>query len=196
MNPMRFPIDRRLPILSGLAWALGAVAALVAVSVFLVPSLLVALLVLAFVVLIPAALAGYAVAGAAGRRALFDLAPEFRGSRPSDDQMRRYLRDEDPWWMFALHSVITSAIITACAVITVIGVATSGAEAAPLLTSVTVTVVFAIAIVAASILLRRCAARGVDQAAARDRLWPLPASSELLADLRSTGGDTGMNGPL
>ena len=77
-----------------------------------------------------------------------------------------------------------------------IAVATSGAEAAPLLISVAVAVVFAVAIVAASILLRRVAARGVDQAAARDRLWPLPASSELLADLRSTGGDTGMNGPL
>ncbi len=73
---------------------------------------------------------------------------------------------------------------------------TSGAESAPLLTAVAVAVVSALVIVASSIGLRRVSARGVDQAMARDRLWPLPESSELLADLRSTGGDTGMNGPL
>lgn len=196
MNPVRFPIDRRLSILSGLAWALGVAAGIVAVLAFLVPNLFVALLALAFAVLVPAALAGYAAVGSAGRRALFGLAPEYRGSRPSDDQMRRYLRDVDPWWMFAQYSLIMSAIVAACSFITVIGVASTGGESGPLLTAVAVAIVSVAAIVAAVIGLRRVTARAVVDAATRDRLWPLPANSDLLAVLRSTGGDTGMNGPL
>ena len=196
MQPVALPLDRRIAVLSSLTWVLGGVGAALAVASFLVPSIFLPLFAVAFVVVVPGALAGYAAAGAAGRRSLFALADEHRGARPSDAQMRRFLHDVDPWWMFWLYALTSAAIIAVCSLIAVVAIAASGGELNELLAAIAIAVVSILVMAASTVGLRSARTRGDADAKRRDLVWPLPDSSELLATLRSMGGDSGMSGPL
>lgn len=196
MQPVAFPLDRRIAVLSSLAWVLGALGAALAVVSFLVPSIFLPLIAVVLVVLVPSALANYAAAGTAGRRSLFALAGEHRGARPSDAQMRRFLRDVDPWRMFWLHALFTAAIAGGLAFIAAIAIAASGGEITELSAAISIALVSFVVVAVSTVRLRRARTRGDVDSKRRDLAWPLPASSELLATLRSEGGDTGMSGPL
>ena len=199
MQPVVFPLDRRITVLSSLAWVWGGVGAALAVASFLVPSLFLPLFAVAFLVVVPGALAGYAAAGAWGRRSLFALADEHRGARPSDAQLRRFLHDVDPWWMFWLYALVTVAIVAVCSLIAVTAITASRGELSELLAAIAIAVVSIVVMAVATVRLRGANTRGGPDAKRRDLLWPLPASSELLGSLRSMGsmgGDGGMSGPL
>lgn len=193
---MEFPLDPRLRLLSAAAWLVGVIAGATVVAALINPRYLFPLLSVALVFMVPTALALYASAGAAGRRALFALSNQERGTRPSDRQMRRYLGDPDPWSMFALYSLITSVIIAICAVVASIAMAGAQGSAGQIVLAIAAIIVFSAGSVASWVLLRRSSSRGRTAATKRDRTWPLPEDSELLSDLRSTGGDGGLSGPV
>ena len=196
MQPVTFPLDRRIVVLSVMAWLLGAVGAALTAASLLLRSSFLPLLGVAFVVVVPGALACYAVAGTAGRRSLFALAGEHRGARPSDAQVRRFQHDVDPWGMFWLYTLITAAIVGACSLIAAIAIAASGGEVTELLVAIAITLVSIVVVSVSTVRVRAADTRGDTDAKRRDLVWPLPASSELLATLRSRGGDSGMSGPL
>ena len=98
--------------------------------------------------------------------------------------------------MFWLYALTSAAIIAVCSLIAVVAIAASGGELNELLAAIAIAVVSILVMAASTVGLRSARTRGDADAKRRDLVWPLPDSSELLATLRSMGGDSGMSGPL
>lgn len=138
----------------------------------------------------------YSAWAAAGRRDLY-LAAGGTGSdrnRPSDRQMRWFLKDAHPW-----EAAATAALLWAA-----LGALVGGASAPAIYLAgdpddlplghfmLGLAVVAAVILVVCFRVLRGLMALAVESAEDRDRRWPLPEGSDLRQSLaRSTGGNGG-----
>ena len=129
---------------------------------------------------------------AAGRRDLYRAASgEFEHKRPTDRQMRWFLRDANPWEAAAVTILVWACLGTLAGGVAAVAIHFGGrADDRPL--GNVMLVLALVSAVTAFFCIRavgRLEASGLESMEERERLWPLLQDSDLRASLRwSTGG--------